>query len=216
MALESATTINQLREEFPTGLDPKNQGDDHLRLIKGALKRTFPNIAGVVTASHEQLNGLFGAGVTNTPGLIMMWGYELATVPSGWKVCNGVGTLRDGRAVPDLRNRFIVAAGGTYAPAAVGGAATHTHELSISETTLTIDQIPSHNHGFRSMNTPTTELRPGIGGAELATAAGANNYGYEYGRIQHVGGGKPHGHGGSAKVADNLPPYFALLYIIKD
>lgn len=206
MALESATTINQLREEFPTGLDPKNQGDDHLRLIKGALKRTFPNVAGVVNASHEQLNGLLSPGVLNMPGMVIMWGYDVTTVPAGWKICNGVGTLRDGRAVPDLRNRFMVAATGTYAPGAVGGAATHTHAITVANHTLTVDQIPAHSHSvpiqvyaWRGPYQDSAEMTPGGN-----TQSG------------RTGGGQPHNHGGSAAVADSLPPYYSIIYIIKD
>ncbi|AWY03095.1 tail fiber protein [Pseudomonas phage SCYZ1] len=212
MALESATTINQLREEYPTGLDPKNQGDDHLRLIKGAIKRTFPNVTGVVNASHEQLNGLLGAGVTNMPGIVAMWGYDAATVPAGWKICNGVGTLRDGRAVPDLRNRFVVAATGTYTPGQVGGGLTHTHEITVAGHVLTEAQMPSHTHNFNYINTPTSQDRPGIGAAMHYAAQGW----VDGTRNQKAGGDQAHAHGASAKVADHTPPFYAIIFIIKD
>lgn len=63
MALESATYINGLDAANPTATDPKSQGDDHLRLIKGAVKATFPNVAGAVSASHTELS--YVAGVTS-------------------------------------------------------------------------------------------------------------------------------------------------------
>ena len=56
MPLETATFINQLVETNPTGTDNANQGDNHLRLIKAAVKNTFPNVTGAVTATHTQLN----------------------------------------------------------------------------------------------------------------------------------------------------------------
>ena len=61
MPLEVATTINQLDAANPTATDPKSQGDDHLRLLKSTVKATFPNVAGVVTPSHTELNYLTGA-----------------------------------------------------------------------------------------------------------------------------------------------------------
>lgn len=58
MGLETATYINGLVETNPTSSDNANQGDNHLRLIKSAIKATFPNITGAVTASHTDLNGV--------------------------------------------------------------------------------------------------------------------------------------------------------------
>lgn len=60
MALETATYISDLNAENPATNDPKSQGDDHLRLIKSALKTTFPNITGAVTPTHAELNQVAG------------------------------------------------------------------------------------------------------------------------------------------------------------
>lgn len=60
MALETGTYISDLVASNPTGTDPKSQGDDHLRLLKATIKATFPNIAGAVTASHGDVNGILG------------------------------------------------------------------------------------------------------------------------------------------------------------
>lgn len=43
MGLEAATYLNQLVNSNPLAADKKNQGDDHLRLIKAVLQNTFPN-----------------------------------------------------------------------------------------------------------------------------------------------------------------------------
>lgn len=43
MGLEAATYINQLDSANPLAGDRKNQGDDHLRLLKATLKTTLPN-----------------------------------------------------------------------------------------------------------------------------------------------------------------------------
>lgn len=42
MPLETATTINQLDEQWPNGSDGVDRGDDHIRLLKHVLKSTFP------------------------------------------------------------------------------------------------------------------------------------------------------------------------------
>lgn len=63
MPLESATYINGLDANNPTGSDTKAAGDDHIRLIKSTLKATFPNATGAITATQTELN--FMVGVTS-------------------------------------------------------------------------------------------------------------------------------------------------------
>lgn len=45
-------------------------------------------------------------------GGIMMWAGSVASIPTGWRLCNGVGEWSPGNPIPDLRERFIVGAGG--------------------------------------------------------------------------------------------------------
>lgn len=56
MALESATYISDLVATNPTSSDNVSQGDDHLRLIKSAIKATFPNITGAVTSTQSEID----------------------------------------------------------------------------------------------------------------------------------------------------------------
>lgn len=57
----------------------------------------------------------------------------------GWGICNGsnYSGASGSVATPDLRDRFLVGSQGTYSVGDVGGA---------NDVTLTIAQIPSHNH----------------------------------------------------------------------
>jgi hypothetical protein len=56
MPLEpSVTYLNDLNPAWPTGADPKSEGDDHTRRIKSALKASFPNIGGVMPVAHDQV-----------------------------------------------------------------------------------------------------------------------------------------------------------------
>ena len=64
MALESTTYIDGLVATNPAGTDARSQGDDHIRMVKSAVKATFPNITGAVTATHTELNKI--DGVTST------------------------------------------------------------------------------------------------------------------------------------------------------
>ena len=55
MPLETATYIVSLVVTNPDGSDQKNTADDHIRLIKACLKRTFPLLDGAVSLSHAQV-----------------------------------------------------------------------------------------------------------------------------------------------------------------
>src|SRR3990172_10369599 len=62
MGLETVTYISDLVITNPTvdGLDPRAEGDDHLRNIKKGLKNSFPSVSGPVNATQAELNLLVG------------------------------------------------------------------------------------------------------------------------------------------------------------
>lgn len=75
MGLESATHVNQLVSTNPLGTDSKSQGDDHIRLIKSTLVTDFPNVGGIVSATHTDLSktvkltsGLYAPTFNNLSG----------------------------------------------------------------------------------------------------------------------------------------------------
>ena len=82
-------------------------------------------------------------------GVITLWSGSIASIPTGWVLCNG------SNSTPDLRDRFVVGAGTTYAVGATGGANTvtldatmipgHTHSVSASGTT---SSAGDHTHTF--------------------------------------------------------------------
>lgn len=55
MALETATYVANLVVTNPDGGDARSTADDHLRLIKAALVRTFPKLDGAVSLSAVQV-----------------------------------------------------------------------------------------------------------------------------------------------------------------
>jgi len=71
-------------------------------------------------------------------GCIVMWSGSIASIPTGWALCNGQN------GTPDLRDRFIVGAGSTYSIGNTGGAAS---------VALSGNNIPSHSHTFSALTT---------------------------------------------------------------
>ncbi len=209
MGLEVATYINGLVISNPAGTDDRSQGDDHIRMIKSVLKNTFPNITGPINLTQDQINAVLGNLVP--VGIITMWSGAVANIPSGWKLCNGVGTISNGSPVPNLVSRFIIGsetnAGGNYNIGQTGGASSVTPSGVVGDTSLTVDQIPAHSHtipvhsgnwGYYG-NTPW-----GSHGNNTTTVSGS------------VGGGKAHSHTFTATPISTIPPYYALAFIIKD
>lgn len=64
MTVENATYIDGLNPTNPPGGAPKAEGDNHIRLLKSAVKSTFPSLTGAVTATQAELNILDGATVS--------------------------------------------------------------------------------------------------------------------------------------------------------
>jgi hypothetical protein len=61
MTVETASFLSQLDATYPASGDLKSEGDNHLRLIKSAVKATFPNLtAAAVTPSTTELNCVTG------------------------------------------------------------------------------------------------------------------------------------------------------------
>ncbi len=100
----------------PQGGESRQEGDDHLRGIKGSLKRTFPNLSGqpsgVVNPNEDEFNTLVGISTTDPiitlPSGTKMLFYQ-AAAPSGWTLDASV----DEHAVR-LTSTIGGTSGGTY------------------------------------------------------------------------------------------------------
>lgn len=147
MSLETAQFIHQLNPSNPSGADRLKEGDDHIRLLKAALKNTFPGLTGPLDASvtNEFLNGLAASLVP--AGAIMLWQGVPATVPTGWAICDGREVPKsDGSGTittPNLAGRVPVGVSSDHALLSTFGAesqtvttevaGSHTHEASAAE-----------------------------------------------------------------------------------
>ena len=124
-----------------------------------------------------------------------MWSGSIASIPTGWLLCNGTS------GTPNLIDRFVIAAGTTYAVGASGGSkdaivVSHTHTLTDS----------GHNHNLGSTDT---------GVAGYAVSPGTGPTGATNRKTDLATTGITMANAGSSGTNANLPPYYALAYIMK-
>lgn len=110
--------------------------------------------------------------------------------PDLWELYPSSSKTANDLTVPDLTDKFILASGANFADLSQGGEVEHT---------LTIPEIPQHDHSWsqytfgidiESVGVPDPT---GVGQPQLPQTTGI------------TGGGQPH---------NNMPPYFALRYAI--
>ncbi|MEM0995966.1 MAG: hypothetical protein AAGN35_02755 [Bacteroidota bacterium] len=145
-----------------------------------------------------------------TRGMIMMW--SGSTVPSGWAICDG------GNGTPDLRGRFVVGAGQGQGLSNRGKGATGGTE----RVTLDASQMPVHSHAVNDPghyhNWTATRQRAGTDDhnntSELSHGdAGSSNIISKNTNVRTTGISLGNAGGGAAH--ENMPPFYALAYIMK-
>jgi hypothetical protein len=141
-------------------------------------------------------------------GGIIMWSGLISAIPSGWYFCNG------SNSTPDLRDKFIIGAsadsGGaaktniTAAYTQTGGSKdaiviSHTHTATVSD--------PGHTHG------PVVASRfagPAFGGYNVNLQISDTPIDSAF-----TGISVSNSTTGSSGTNANLPPYYAIAYIMK-
>lgn len=99
MTVEAATYFSDLNSSYPEGSSPANQLDDHIRLVKAALKATFPNANGAINFTPTEANLLVGLTgnirtSTSTPlagEMVLMKSVTVSGSPSAIDFVNGSG-----------------------------------------------------------------------------------------------------------------------------
>lgn len=178
--------------------------------FSGAISSVSPAFTGVPTAptaaagtnTTQIATTAFVTGATSAinsvpSGGIIMWSGSIASIPSGWYLCNG------SNGTPDLRDRFVVGAGSAYSVAGTGGSANAivvSHSHSISD--------PGHTHGY---------YRTYAGqGSKFTDHSGQDEWeGWVYEGTGSSATGISVSSSGSSGTNANLPPYYALAYIMK-
>jgi microcystin-dependent protein len=153
------------------------------------------------------------AGIFPTGGIIM-WSGSIASIPAGWALCNGtLGT-------PNLEDRFVVGAGAGYAVNAQGGSISHNHGGNTAPYALTVNDIAAHDHLMvapgvsnapLTTTSPLSQQRTAGGDTEYVLQGGAGSG--SIGLTSSTGAGAGHSHG--INSSGNLPPYYALAFIMK-
>ena len=128
---------------------------------------------------------------------------------TSWVLCDG-GSDGKGGTVPNLLGRMILGASDAHPAGSTGGSETHSHSLSgtVGSTTLTVEQLASHEH-LANLLVPVSGQ--GLQGTTSAQTGNAATY------TEPTGGSQPHTHtlDGASGEANGLPPYYALTYIMR-
>jgi len=145
----------------------------------------------------DDLNsGGSGGGSSDPVGTIVAWSGGSNSLPTGYQLCDGTTPVTTelqlvvgvGNTVPDLRDRFIIGAGNNYAVDATGG----------SKDAVVVD----HKH---TTSVDGGHVIPGVGGNSYSYG-GAGTYASTIFSMQNEG---------VSGTDQNLPPYYALCYVIK-
>ena len=151
-----------------------------------------------------------GSGSTPTwsnalpSGVILLWSGATDAIPTGFVICDG------NNSTPDLRDRFVVGAGSTYSVNDTGGSAAITPAGTNAGTALSTAQLPSHTH-----STDIQQAQFGTGSEVRVAQGGGANISLQTYVSASTGSGDTHTHTFSGNSQSNLPPYFALAYIMK-
>lgn len=158
--------------------------------------QTLDNLYGILQTAPESAPAV-------PSGCILLWSGASGSIPAGWYLCNGQN------GTPDLRNKFLVGAGDTYSVNQTGGSAdaivvSHTH------TATSVVTDPGHVH---------TYLNAGAASPNTGPQANAST---NTGRIENTGSATTgitvattNASTGTSGTNANLPPYYALCYIMK-
>lgn len=168
---------------------------------------------------QAQQDGSSGANGSTPLWGIIMWPLPIADIPSNYHLCDGTN------GTPDMRDRFVVGAGGSYAQGQVGGSVTqtggtdaqgvHSHGGSTAGHQLSQAEMPSHIHGASTdsqgehahtyhtgtgeatstSGAPANAQNPGPYQTLLTDPAGAHVHTVT---IASTGGDVPHAHGVNA------------------
>jgi hypothetical protein len=211
-------------EKIVSGGELQVEFDAIAASIRSKVGSTFNMISAIQTTEVAQVL----LDLVYKRGMIKPWYGSTLDIPTGWVLCDGTN------GTPDLRNKFIVGAGGSYALNATGGATTGTTSPNGGHdhggvTGSTVADLASHSH------TLYVATKNGAGGqtqgfgtnADIAIAGDQQaSVGYISTNavgttlVGATGSGVP-GHDHTITSEPNhthtvatLPPYYGLYYIM--
>jgi prepilin-type N-terminal cleavage/methylation domain-containing protein len=139
-------------------------------------------------------------------GTIVIWSGSIASIPSGWVLCDGTN------GTPDLRDKFIVGARqdlGSIARTNLTGSLTQSGGVSTltgvsGSHQLTILELPSHQHTYTIAGDWRGSQTKASGGDDNPTGPWPLDI-----PTGSTGGNQGHTH------TTEIPPYYALAFIMK-
>ena len=159
--------------------------------------QTYDNLYGILQNAPAVSN------VVPT-GLIAIWSGSIGSIPSGWVLCDGTNST------PDLRNSFILGAGNSYSVGQTGGSTdaivvSHTHTATSTVTD------PGHIHAVTSYYNGASIANQASSYANQNSASNFNTQSAVTGITVATSNTTT----GVSGTGANLPPYYALAYIMK-
>ena len=181
------------KDEVDTVLNPNSQNPVANSAVAGVMLQTVSEVESVTT-NGQLVDALAVKTLINTVNNLQ------TTVNNYWKTIYPVGSVyvsvnssfnpnnSFGGTWVRIQDRFLLASGSTYTNGNTGGEATHT---------LTINEMPSHNHNVNvgvALNLGTNQ---GLVSGHSPSAV--DNVSRDTAK---VGGGQPH---------NNMPPYLTVM-----
>jgi hypothetical protein len=204
--LATYTDINgTIANSNPIVLDSSGRPPSEIWLTYGFnYKFVVQTSAFVTLGTYDNIYGIIGVAGTSTgttipTGMISLWYGSIGSVPVGWYLCDGTN------GTPDLRDKFVVGAGSTYSVAATGGAAdaivvSHNHTATVTD--------PGHTHTARSEAQVGSNSSIAQMGTNTVTTGTFINSAV-------TGISVTNASAGVSGTNANLPPYYALAYVMK-
>jgi microcystin-dependent protein len=222
--LATYTTVNgTIANANPIVLGSDGKIPNELWLLYGyAYKFVLQTASSVLVNTYDNISGIITTIPTSAPtlptGVILIWSGSVGSIPSGYVICDG------SNGTPDLRNSFVLGAGNSYTVGQTGGSAdsivvAHNHTVAGTTDSTGISGTFTANSFNSTVGT--------VSATGVFSAAASNGL--------HSGGGgasnsyatyslnAPHTHTfsttsnstGTSGTNANLPPYYALAYVMK-
>jgi len=169
---------------------------------KFILKDSSNNTIGTYDNLYGSIQTVPATAPALPSGAIILWSGSIGSIPAGYYLCNGAN------GTPDLRDRFVVGAGNNYAVAATGGSA-DAIVVSHNHTATSVVTDPGHAHTYQIATSKLNQSGSATGCFTNTTSATTST------EVTNISVATTISSSGNSGTNANLPPYYALCYIMK-
>ena len=202
------TSSGTIANANPIVLDASGRTPQQIWLLTGySYKFILQNADAVLIQTLDNIYPILQNAPTSAAavpsGCILLWSGSTGSIPATFILCDGTN------GTPDLRDRFIIGAGNSYAVNATGGSAdsivvSHTH------TATSVVTDPGHIHATTANSTGS-----GAQSAMNPTGGLSNVRDNTITAVTGITVATTNATAGVSGTGANLPPYYALAYIMK-